>query len=967
MPNERDSGVNVGDTAHAHSSQGMIAEPSSVVKGMARTLKQPETFKMERRKADDWDTWLSVYDIWATATGVTRESSDIQAAILLSVAGPGVQKLVATLKLDAVDRLNPVKIRSELDKQFKPKMNYTFERFVFNEMTQEQSESIEDYLVRLKAQADKCAFYCKCCKNCGEVTKSLLIDRIILGTKHKESRQNLLSKSDLTLDKLVSILQSAEATNKQLNQIDGYSEANISRVYNDSRQSKKHGNFKFKNKSMKEDKGPECGRCGLNHRFDTKCPAEDKVCNICKRQGHFARKCRSPNQTRVKTAKLEPVRDNETSRPESPELREVRDKSRMETQLFNRTVVTAIRKSDEDYMIELELNGKKVSVLMDTGADTGVIGRKTLDSIGGTVKACNELIHGFSKSLKTQVTQETRLRISYCGKSVEGRFMVLDEDIDTILGKKEIRALDLISVNKSVVSESDSIIRGYEELFGSDIGCVTEFEYRIDIDEDAVGVQRPPRKVPLKIADEVREKLKSLEQQGILKDVNKTPTKFVSHMLVVDQRGKKRICLDPTDLNVHIKRRHYPLRTFEQVRDKLSGSRFFRKFDCSKGFWQIRLHPESQLLTTFSTEWGRYCFTRMPFGIKSAPEVYQRLMEEVLEGLEGVIVSADDILVFADTVDILDVFTRNLLERLMTRGIRLNKDKCVLTPLQEIKFLGHIVSSDGVKPDPDKVDVLKKMKPPNNVEELKKFLGMITYLSKFIPNFSELTAPLRELQKKEIAWCWDDTRQEAFKILVEALDKDSLLRYFDVKKPVVLQTDASKHSVGAVLLQDDKPIYFASKSLTPLQMNYGQIDKECLAIVFGCMKFHQYIYGTDLTVESDHKPLETIFRKPLWHSPPRLQSMRLRLQAYNLKVVYKPGKEMTHADILSRNIENPGQLELDYDENWVCISTLCITESMTKLLDDGYNGSQEMKDLRQVVLNGWPAKFKSVDRSLRKY
>lgn len=529
----------------------------------------------------------------------------------------------------------------------------------------------------------------------------------------------------------------------------------------------------------------------------------------------------------------------------------------------------------------------------------------------------------------------------------------------------EVLALELVTINRSVKNSSEHFLeKEFSHLFRDELGCVKDFVYRIDIDKDAEGIVRPPRKVPLKLQSAVKERLDEMERRDVTMKVTE-PTKFVSQLSVVEQKDKLRLCIDPTDLNKYIKRRHHPLKTFEDVSSQLAGSRYYRKFDCHKGFWQIKLAPESYKLTTFATPWGRYCFKRMPFGIKSAPEVYQQLMEDVMSGLENVIVSADDILVYSSDLKTLDLSTRRLLERLSSRGLKLNRKKCVFKPQTELIFLGHLITSGGVKPDPSKVDIIKQLKAPTSVEELRRFLGLVTYLSKFVKNFSDLTAPLRDLLKAKNEFLWSYEQQTAFESLIEAIRTDAKLRYYDINKPVTLQVDASSVAVGAALIQDGHPISFASRALTSSQQNYHQIEKECLAIVFGCTKYHEYVYGAQLTVETDHQPLEAIFKKPVSACPQRLQAMRLRIQDYNPRVVYIPGETMTYADLLSRDIGNLQPIDVDIRS--VAISRLIITEQLEKLFDRAYESSHEMKLLRAVVFAGWPKELKMVDKSIQKY
>ncbi|PIK48383.1 hypothetical protein BSL78_14743 [Apostichopus japonicus] len=256
---------------------------------------------------------------------------------------------------------------------------------------------------------------------------------------------------------------------------------------------------------------------------------------------------------------------------------------------------------------------------------------------------------------------------------------------------------------------------------------------------------------------------------------------------------------------------------------------------------------------------------------------------------------------------------RQVLEKAKDHNLKLNKDKCKIG-LTEIKYIGHILTKDGMKPDPDKIEAVTQLPKPESRKDLERFLGMIQYLGKFLPDLSQESAPPRVLLRKEIEWHWDTEQEQCFQRLKELATKAPVLRYFDIDKPVKISVDASQKGLGAVLLQEEHPVAYASRSLTPTQQGYAQIEKEMLAIVYGCEKFHQYIYGKEVLVESDHKPLEAIVRKPLVSAPPRIQRLLMRAQRYNLKVEYKPGKEMYIADTLSRAYLEVDQTHDEFDK-----------------------------------------------------
>ena len=414
---------------------------------------------------------------------------------------------------------------------------------------------------------------------------------------------------------------------------------------------------------------------------------------------------------------------------------------------------------------------------------------------------------------------------------------------------------------------------------------------------------------------------------------------------------------------------HFPMPTIEEVATRLNGAKIFSVFDASNGFWQVELDQASSLLTTFNTPFGRYCWKRMPFGINSAPEVWQRKMQEHIEGLYGVEVIADG---FGNTPEEWHAdHDRNVcafLQRCREKNLKLKKEKAQLRKT-EVAFIGHILTPDGLKPDPKKVEAISDMPHPTNVQSLRRFLGMVNYLAKFLPCLSDETEVLRKLTEKDAEWCWLTAHEEAMARIQRMISTAPVLAYYDVTKPVTIQCDASQFGLGAALLQDGHPIAYSSRALTVTERNYAQIEKELLAIVYACEKFDQYIFGkSDVVVESDHKPLETIFRKPVHSAPKRLQRMRLRLQSYDIRVEYKKGATMYLADTLSRAYLNGSETQrepcdvravkeqvfsaelehLKHDED------LNVLPRKLRELREETSRDEELKILIQFITHGWP-------------
>jgi hypothetical protein len=251
-------------------------------------------------------------------------------------------------------------------------------------------------------------------------------------------------------------------------------------------------------------------------------------------------------------------------------------------------------------------------------------------------------------------------------------------------------------------------------------------------------------------------------------------------VIVEKPNGQIRLCLDPRDLNKAIKRHHHPLPTVDEILAKLGGAKMFSKLDASSGYWQIKVDDESSKLLTFNTLFGRHRFKRLPFGIHSAAEVFQKKISEIISDIEGAANNQDDIIVFGKDSEEHDKALKQVLDRVRESGLKLNKKKCTFR-MTEITFLGHLISADGIKPDPRKIGAILKM--PTSKTELQRFLGMINYLCKFLPNLSKETAPLRQLLEKDVQWHFEQPHKTAINTLKKMITSSPVLAYYEPKLP----------------------------------------------------------------------------------------------------------------------------------------------------------------------------------------
>ena len=460
--------------------------------------------------------------------------------------------------------------------------------------------------------------------------------------------------------------------------------------------------------------------------------------------------------------------------------------------------------------------------------------------------------------VSNRVGEVTTLRFELLETSHHS-LLSLQTCLDLKLLSYEVESVCLVEAHNKLTK--DQIVADYPEVFRG-LGLFPG-EYTIELDTAIPPVQNRPRRIPHTMKQAVESKFAEMEKAGIIAQVD-TPTDWISNMTAVWKADKKqvRICLDPQDLNKAVKRNHFGMPTLDDVLPRLVGAKVFSILDAKDGFLHVKLSEESSFL-----------------------------------GIDGVAVLADDILIFGKGDNMKEAQCQHdeallrVLQRAREYNIKLNKDKMQLH-LPELVYIGHRVSAAGIKPDPAKVAAIKQMPALKSVPDVRRFLGMCNYLARSILKLSQVSEPLRKLLEADRVFQWGNAEQKAFVDLKTLICEDQLLNFFDVTKPVVIQCDASSVGLGATLMQGGRPVLSASRSLTKSEKNYVAIELECLAIVFACRKFDQFIYGKQVVVETDHKqPLEVIAKKTLLAALRRLQRMLLQLQRYDLDITYHPGNE----------------------------------------------------------------------------
>ena len=489
-------------------------------------------------------------------------------------------------------------------------------------------------------------------------------------------------------------------------------------------------------------------------------------------------------------------------------------------------------------------------------------------------------------------------------------------------------------------------------------------EYDIKIDPNVPPVAQARRKVPIESREAIKDQIELMIKEDILEEQIE-PTPWVNSATYPQKpSGEVRVCLDCQPLNKAIIHEHHKAPTVDEIAHELAGAQFLTKADAHKAFLQIHLTPRARLLTVFNWHKGRLRYKRMPFGAKMSQDVFQIRMDQILEKCPGVIGIHDDVVIYGKTREEHDSNLVNFLNVCQEEGLVLNGKKLELRK-EQVTFFRALFSKEGMRPDPKKLQGIEDLTPPADKQQLQSFLGMVTYMGEFIPRLSHHTQPLRALLKRDAVFYWDEVINRSFQQLKHILRGalSTPLRYYDRNLPVTVQADASIRGLGACLMQDGRPIAFASKSLTDAETRYANIERELLAIVFTCLRFNTYLQGRQFTVESDHKPLEMIHLKALGNAPPRLQRMLLQLQKYDMTIKYRPGQEMLLADGLSQcpARSNP-EIKLDLRVDYIAFNKAWIETLKNETIRDPALGV-----VHQLTHHGWPKERRKVPRIARHY
>ena len=920
----------------------------------------PPPAKFDVSKPEEWPKWKKRFERYRIASGLDVQPGENQVNALLYTMGEDAEDVVTSLQLTDEALTEYETVLERLEGFFVVRRNVIFERAKFNLRHQEEKETVDSFITALYCLAEHCGY--------GALHEEMIRDRLVVGLRDKKLSEQLQLNAELTLDRAVTRARQSERVKKQQEIMKSNfkpdTSANVDSVRFQQRSyttNKEKVRWQTKGKmhvaKQQHDKGSACKRCGRAPAHSTQqCPARDETCNSCHRRGHYARVCLSRTVGEIEAA------------TESDSDEDVAFLGLVNSQ-----------DPDNGWVTELKVNEHETQLKIDTGADVTVLPEseyKTCKSFP-PLQMSDKVLYGAGMNrLPVKGKFTATLKSVSLNNTIEQDVYVVSELKSGLLGRTASVALGLVArvagINAAVSQEN--VKEQFPQLF-SGLGKLNG-EYKIKLNPDAKPYSlSTPRRIPLPLMAKVKKELKRMEDLGVISKVEQ-PTDWCAGMVTVPKPNDEvRICVDLTKLNKSVRREKHMLPSVEHTLGQLEGAKVFSKLDANSGFWQIPLSEDSRLLTTFITPFGRYCFNRLCFGISSAPEHFQRRMSRILEGLEGVLCQMDDVLVYAETQSTHDGRLWKVLKRLEENGVTLKTEKCEFSK-SSVKFLGQVIDAQGVRADPNKIKAVAAMEEPRDVSGVRRFLGMVNHLGKYIPQLAEKTQPLRDLLRVKNMWTWGQPQQQALDSIKGELSSPPVMALYNTQAYTVVSADSSSYALGAVLLQKQedhtlKPVAYASRALSDTERRYAQIEKEALAVTWACERFSDFLVGIDFHIETDHKPLVPLLGvKDLDELPPRIQRLRMRLMRYRYTIAHVPGKLMATADVLSRAPQKGEpdthlETQLNLYVNMI-LSSLPATETRLQEIKEHQDRDEVIQEVKKYCHEGWPDRCR-IDGRLRQY
>lgn len=901
----------------------------------------------------------------------------LHVAVLVTHVGVGCYELMCDL---CAPDLPEKKTFDELEKIMKqhlePQRSEIAERHVYRQRKQASGETVNEYLQSLKHLAKTCNF--------GKDLEVNIRDQFVSGLYSEDMRSRLFAERELDYKRAIELALALEAADRHAatsavssggsvgsageRAADGLHRVAAARA--PRRQQQRTGGSggggggepapaSTQAAAPAQRRAAPCARCGKEGHPANRCRFKSYNCDNCGEKGHLKVMCR----------KYESGRGASSSGKTKGQFFLVdSDTDSEEVNFYN----LSCDGGDDPYYVDLQVETLPLRFEVDTGCKFSAIS-----------KSCyNDLFNGIELHKKTLILKSytgdvikplgfINVKVSYGTLSYSLPLYVIENGGPPLMGRTWIRMLN-VNINDCYNltherhdSTVETLRKEYPEVFADGLGtCKIRMQLHLS---DKTPVYVKARPLPLALRAPVERELERLQRDDVIYKVDRSDygTPIVP---VVKKNGDIRICGDyKTTINPLLKDFHYPLPRIEEIFATLAGGVVFSKLDLSHAYQQFCLTEDSQPMTAISTHVGTWVYKRVPFGIKCIPENFQKVIEEILSGLPSTVVFCDDICISGLNAKNNLENVRAVLMRLRDAGLRVNWSKCEFFK-ESVTYLGYRIDKHGLHADEKKIEAIVSAPVPKDVSQLKSFLGLVNFYAKFCYNISDILKPMYELLKKDVKWSWSEQCEIGFNKIKSVLSSSPVLAHYDPKLPLILSVDSSSYGLGAVLAHrypdgSERAVSCASRTLNSHELNYSQLDKEALAIIFGVTKHHQYLYGRHFLLRSDHRALSYIFGKNKGipqTAASRLQRYAVRLAAYDYDIDFIPSSRNCYADALSR-LPLERTVRHNYDEDILEGSYLNFVQDVLPVtcyqVKVETNKDSQLNKIVGYVKFGWPERL----------
>ena len=705
---------------------------------------------------EDWIQYAERLEHFFAANSIDEPNK--KKAMLLTVIGPTAYRLMRSLVApQKLDEKTFKELVDAMKDHYCPKPSEIVQRFKFNTRARQPGESVSTYVSQLRSLAEYC--------NYGASLNNMLRDRLVCGINDMQIQRRLLSKKDLTFETALEEAVGQETAARNVQTLQG-TEAAVGEVVNEDSAVVRKVDRQRKqthwptSQSQPFSGGGECFRCGQRGHTAAKCRFRTAKCHQCGRIGHIRSQCRSqlkrPIMYHDQQSEVKSLQETDSSQQEFQT-----DSSHQEYSLF---AVNSKYASRNPIEVELVLDGRPVSMEVDTGASLSLVSKSTFEQLwpGRSLQASTVQLRTYTGE-SLPVLGSVKVQAKHGSKEAgELPLLIVSGEGPSLLGRNWLQNLhlDWREIHKVHDSHLDEVVCRHSTVFRDELGTLKGFKAKIYVDPSVRPRFCKARSVPYSMLNLVEKELERLVKLGIIEPVQFADWAApIVPVLKADKRSV-RICGDfKMTVNQASCLDRYPIPKGEDLFAGLHGGKNFTKLDMSQAYQQILLDEDSKQLLVVNTHRGLFRYNRLPFGISSAPGIFQRTMETLLQDIPHVVVYIDDILITGPTEEAHLNTLDKVLDRLETAGLRLKKSKCILMA-PSVEYLGHRIDKHGLHPTEEKIRAVQEAPEPQNVTELKSFLGLISYYGKFLPNLSTTLAPLYNLLRSSTKWRWTVQRSK---------------------------------------------------------------------------------------------------------------------------------------------------------------------------------------------------------------